>query len=58
MVPQSTPIEALCMETGLLDITTIITKKNRFNMEKRLHKQPENIWKQTQQEDGKKPQPE
>ena len=27
MVPQSTPIEALYMETGLLDITTIITKK-------------------------------
>ena len=42
MVPQSTPIEALYMETGLLDITTIITK-NRFNMEKRLHKHPENI---------------
>ena len=40
--PQSTPIEALYMETGLLDITTIITK-NRFNMEKRLHKHPENI---------------
>ena len=31
MVPQSTPIEALYMETGLLDITTIITK-NRFNI--------------------------
>ena len=42
MVPQSTPIEALYMETGLLDITTIITK-NRFNMEKRLHTHPENI---------------
>ena len=27
MVPQSTPIEALYMETGLLDITTIIKKK-------------------------------
>ena len=26
MVPQSTPTEALYMETGLLDITTIITK--------------------------------
>ena len=38
MVPQST----LYMETGLLDITTIITK-NRFNMEKRLHKHLENI---------------
>ena len=34
MVPQSTPIEALYMETGLLDITTIITK-NRFNMGKK-----------------------
>ena len=32
MVPQSTPIEALYMDTGLLDITTIITK-NRLNME-------------------------
>ena len=27
MVPQSTHIEALYMETGLIDITTIITKK-------------------------------
>ena len=43
IVPQSTPTEALYMETRLLDITTIITKKNRFNMEKRLHKHPENI---------------
>ena len=32
------------METGLLEITTIITTtKNRFCMEKRLHKHPENI---------------
>ena len=34
MVPQSTPIDTLYTETGLLDITTIITK-NRFNMEKK-----------------------
>ena len=43
MAPQSTPREALYMETGLLDILTTIITKNRFNMEKRLHKHPENI---------------
>ena len=44
MVPQSTPIEALFMETGLFDITTIIKQKNRFKMEKKLRKKnPENI---------------
>jgi hypothetical protein len=42
MVPQSTPTEALYIETGLLDITTITTK-NRLNMEKRLHKHPERL---------------
>ena len=42
MDPKSILIEALYMETGLIDITTIITK-NRFNMEKRLHKHPEII---------------
>ena len=43
MVPQSTPIEALYMETGLLDITTIIKKNTDSTWQKRLHKHPENI---------------
>jgi hypothetical protein len=42
MTPQSTPLEALYMETGLLDITTLISK-NRINMEKRLMKKKESI---------------
>ena len=42
MVPQSTPTESLYIETGLLDITTIVTK-NRLNMEKKLHKHPEKL---------------
>ncbi len=42
MVPQSTPIATLYMETGLLDATTTITK-NRLNMEKRLKKHPEGL---------------
>ncbi len=42
MVPQTTPIETLYIETGLLDIATI-TSKNRLNMEKRLKKQPDKI---------------
>ena len=36
MVPQSTPTQSLYIETGLLDITTIVTK-NRLNMEKKLY---------------------
>ena len=39
MTPQSTPAEVLYMETGLLDITTIILK-NRLNLERRLRKTP------------------
>ena len=39
MTPTSTPAEALYIESGLLDISTII-KKNRINMEKRLQKKP------------------
>ena len=42
MVPQSTPIGPLYMESGLLDITTITTK-NRLNMEKRLLKKPNSM---------------
>ena len=42
MLPQSTPTESLYIETGLLDITTIVTK-NRLNMEKKLHKHPEKL---------------
>ena len=42
MVPQSTPTESLYIETGLLNITTIVTK-NRLNMEKKLHKHPEKL---------------
>jgi hypothetical protein len=42
MVPQSTPIESLYMETGLMDITTIIYK-NRMGMEKRLMNKKESI---------------
>ena len=43
MVTQPTPIEALYTETGLLDITTIITTKNRLNMGKILHTHPYNM---------------
>ena len=42
MVPLSTPTETIYIETGLLDITTIV-KKNRINMTKRLQKHPEKI---------------
>ena len=41
MVPQSTPTESLYIETGLLDITTIVTK-NRLNMEKNYTNTPRN----------------
>ncbi len=36
-VPPRTPREALIMETGLLDLETII-KKNRINMELRIQR--------------------
>ena len=42
MVPQSTPTQSRYIKTGLLDITAIVTK-NRFNMEKKLHKHPEKL---------------
>lgn len=42
MVPQSTPTEALYIETGLLDINSIVTK-NRINMEKRLLSKPHKL---------------
>ena len=42
MVPQSTPKTTLYMETGLLDISTIVIR-NRLNMEKRLQKTPESL---------------
>ena len=37
MVPQTTPIETLYIETGIIDINTI-AMKNRINMEQRLNK--------------------
>ena len=43
MVPQSTPTDTLYIETGLLDISTITTKKT-LNMGKRIHpKIPERL---------------
>ena len=42
MTPISTPPEALYIETGLLDVSTII-KINRINMEKRLLKNPNHL---------------
>ncbi len=39
MTPQTTPREALYMETGLLDIETI-NKKNRISMQKRVNTTP------------------
>ena len=43
MVPQSTPTDTLYIETGLLDISTITTKKNRLNMGKIIQKDPERL---------------
>ena len=44
MVPQSTPIEALFMETGLFDITTIIKQKKQIqNGKKNCGKNPQKI---------------
>ena len=41
MVPTSTPREALCIETGLLDVETL-DDKNRISMGERLGKNPSN----------------
>ena len=43
MVPESTPKEALYIESGLLDIETI-TDKNRIMMRERLKRMEANSW--------------